>query len=515
MVTRHPAANTIAAASGSVRMLYSAAGVVFPRPADPPMITKSATWLASAGCRRTASAMLVSGPVATRVISPGAAATVSMIRSVASASTGRPCAGGRRAWPRPPWPWTSRASTWGRSNGAALPAASGTSGRPAKSSTLSAFAVVWARPTLPATVVTPRTSRPGWPQANASASASSMPGSQSIRTFRGEPAAGCGALIPAGYPDSPGGMRTGLCAGVGAAGRWRCGRPSAGRATWMAVAGRLAHARQRVSSVLSRSTSSSGPRAFSTLFSSSRRRAHHNVPPTARGTVQNCQSGQSASSLATTSPVGFAITPATLETSGNETATYCGIGGGGWPCHCRSRVLARRDRAAGWAGSAGGVQPADRGAVARAAERLELIVPGLAEQPGDLVFQAARPVRERARRAGPRGARHHRGRRRQRHHGAQAALRDEDVAVGHRDRGEDAQIRGAAVADGVAARTGLLGGLEPQPAPAGQRRRDGRGGAGVPLPVEFGPDHSGRRRLAYPRQAHGHANNPRHCPLHM
>ena len=78
MVTRHPAPNTIAAASGSVAMLYSAAGVTFPRPADPPMITKSATWRISSGWRRTASAMLVSGPVATRVISPGAAPICSM-----------------------------------------------------------------------------------------------------------------------------------------------------------------------------------------------------------------------------------------------------------------------------------------------------------------------------------------------------------------------------------------------------------------------------------------------------
>ena len=72
-MTCHPAPNTIAAASGSVAMLNSAAGVVFPLVAEPPMITKSATWLTSSGRRRTASAMLVSGPVATRVISPGAA----------------------------------------------------------------------------------------------------------------------------------------------------------------------------------------------------------------------------------------------------------------------------------------------------------------------------------------------------------------------------------------------------------------------------------------------------------
>ena len=79
MVTVHPARNTTAAASGSAQMLYSAAGVTLPRPADPPMITNSRTQSASRGSRRTASAMLVSGPVATSVISPGAAPTTSMM----------------------------------------------------------------------------------------------------------------------------------------------------------------------------------------------------------------------------------------------------------------------------------------------------------------------------------------------------------------------------------------------------------------------------------------------------
>ena len=78
MCTVQPARNTIAAASGSAHMLYSAAGVALPRPADPPMITKPRTQSASRGSFRAASAMLVSGPVATSVISPGAARTVSI-----------------------------------------------------------------------------------------------------------------------------------------------------------------------------------------------------------------------------------------------------------------------------------------------------------------------------------------------------------------------------------------------------------------------------------------------------
>ncbi len=60
-------------------MLYSAAGVTLPRPADPPMITNSRTQSASRGSRLTASAIFVSGPVATSVISPRAAPTVSMM----------------------------------------------------------------------------------------------------------------------------------------------------------------------------------------------------------------------------------------------------------------------------------------------------------------------------------------------------------------------------------------------------------------------------------------------------
>ena len=44
-----PAPTTIAAASGSHQMLNSAAGVTFPRPAEPPMMTKSATCVTSGG----------------------------------------------------------------------------------------------------------------------------------------------------------------------------------------------------------------------------------------------------------------------------------------------------------------------------------------------------------------------------------------------------------------------------------------------------------------------------------
>ena len=68
-------------------------------------------------------------------------------------------------------------------------------GRPMNSHTRSAFAVVMARPTLPATVVMPTRSMPGWPCANAIASASSIPGSQSrmIRVAMSAFSLSCGA----------------------------------------------------------------------------------------------------------------------------------------------------------------------------------------------------------------------------------------------------------------------------------------------------------------------------------
>ena len=61
------------------------------------------------------------------------------------------------------------------------PAATGTSPRPASSSTRSAFAVVFSSVWLPATVVTPSSSTSGLASASRSAIASSWPGSQSRR----------------------------------------------------------------------------------------------------------------------------------------------------------------------------------------------------------------------------------------------------------------------------------------------------------------------------------------------
>ena len=120
----------MAAASGSAQMLNSAAGVTLPREAEPPMITKSRTQVASRGSRRSASPMLVSGPVATSVISPGAAAMVSMMKSIACPLSAVRRGAGSTAPPSPDSPCTCPACSAGRSSGAAHPGVTGTSARP-------------------------------------------------------------------------------------------------------------------------------------------------------------------------------------------------------------------------------------------------------------------------------------------------------------------------------------------------------------------------------------------------
>ena len=98
---------------------------------------------------------------------------------MACPGAGLPAAGGNTAPPSPDSPCTCRASSAGRSSGPAQPGVTGVPAAPMYSHTASAFAVVLARLTLPATVVMPSRSMPGCPCANAIASASSIPGSQS------------------------------------------------------------------------------------------------------------------------------------------------------------------------------------------------------------------------------------------------------------------------------------------------------------------------------------------------
>src|SRR5205807_6528344 len=102
---------------------------------------------------------------------------------MACPAAGLATAGGRTAPPSPESPCTCRASSAGRSSGPGQPAVTGVPAAPTNSHTASAFAVVLASPTLPATVVMPTSSMPGCPCANAIASASSIPGSQSRMIF--------------------------------------------------------------------------------------------------------------------------------------------------------------------------------------------------------------------------------------------------------------------------------------------------------------------------------------------
>ena len=145
---------------------------------------------------------------------------------------------------------------------------------------------------------------------------------------------------------------------------------------------------------------------------------------------------------------------------------------------------------------AGGVEPADGGAVGGTAERLELVVPGGAEEPAELVLQ---------RRAAAAGG--------QQQHRPEPVLRHHDVAVGAGHRGEQAKVGRVAVAHAVTAGRAVLGDLEPEPVPAGQRGRDRPRGARLGMPGEFGPQRTRGGRLAGPRHANGHPHDSGYGPL--
>src|SRR5690349_23023572 len=163
-------------------MLNSAAGFTLPGPIEPPITTRRSTLDASSGRTAKSNAMLVSGPVATRV-------TVSRCRISVSRSMALGCGalagGGSRIPPSPVSPWTCSAyRSCGCTNDRPAPAATGMSRRPASSSTWSALRVVVSRPALPPTVVTARSSYPGVAHATRIATMSSIPGSQSRTSTR-------------------------------------------------------------------------------------------------------------------------------------------------------------------------------------------------------------------------------------------------------------------------------------------------------------------------------------------
>ena len=81
-----PLAYTMRAASGSAYELYSAAGVMFPQPTAPPIMTSSRIRLAMDGSRSRAMAIFDSGPVATTVMVPAGAFMIRLARKTAACS---------------------------------------------------------------------------------------------------------------------------------------------------------------------------------------------------------------------------------------------------------------------------------------------------------------------------------------------------------------------------------------------------------------------------------------------
>lgn len=188
MVMSHPAANTMAAACGSVRMLNSATGVTLPRPAEPPIITSSATFSTMSGAMAKATAMLVSGPSVASVTGSGASRSVWIRKSTAWPSASLPTGSGRPAPSIPVRPWTCSAVSSGSSRGRGQPAWTGircTASSVARSRIRLALASVNRKGTLPATVVMPLMSnRSRAENATINAMASSWPGSQSMISGR-------------------------------------------------------------------------------------------------------------------------------------------------------------------------------------------------------------------------------------------------------------------------------------------------------------------------------------------
>src|SRR5271165_3239666 len=124
-------------------------------------------------------ATLVSGPMATIVISPGFARTMRQMSSVAVSATGLVLGSGKSTPPRPLLPWAYLAVTRRRTSGVAAPAATGMSARPAISRRRRALGSVSERGTLPETGVTASTLSSGERRARKKAMASSTPGSVS------------------------------------------------------------------------------------------------------------------------------------------------------------------------------------------------------------------------------------------------------------------------------------------------------------------------------------------------
>ena len=99
MINLPPYSKTIAAASGSAQILNSAAALRFPNE-PPPMSEIPAMRRAMSGALRSASAMLVNGPVGTNH-TPSVARQVSIMKPTASSESAGPEGSGKSAPSRP------------------------------------------------------------------------------------------------------------------------------------------------------------------------------------------------------------------------------------------------------------------------------------------------------------------------------------------------------------------------------------------------------------------------------
>src|SRR5579859_3838532 len=170
-------------------MFASAEAFTFPPVIEPPIITTSFTSGTIDGSFSMASAILVSGPIGTSVISCGLACTISMIRSGAHRGSFLHLLGGSSRFANPFCPCQNSAviNFWKR--GCCAPAATRMSQRFASDTIRSAFSNPCAAVTFPGTTVSARTSNSGEFRASIIAMASSVPGSVSIISFRGPAAA--------------------------------------------------------------------------------------------------------------------------------------------------------------------------------------------------------------------------------------------------------------------------------------------------------------------------------------
>ena len=122
-MTGAPQSNTIAAASGSAQMLNSL--IVSRLPNVPPPISEMpAIRSTRSGAARSASAMLVSGPVGTSHV-PSVARHVSMMNPTASVLSSGRVGAGRSAPSRPLSPCTNVAASGGAISGRAAPECTG------------------------------------------------------------------------------------------------------------------------------------------------------------------------------------------------------------------------------------------------------------------------------------------------------------------------------------------------------------------------------------------------------